>query len=185
MANLSGKDWVSKFPTSKEIGALSSPFSGNVKKFVDALHAAKAKVEVSATLRPPARAYLMHYAFKVAQGLDPAKVPPMPGVDIDWVHKDASGNADLKASTQAAAEMVSAYDIAYEPALKSHHSEGKAIDMNISWSGDLAIKDAKGNMVTIKSSPRNGGNKELHAIGAGYGVIKLVSDPPHWSSDGH
>jgi hypothetical protein len=26
---------------------------------------------------------------------------------------------------------------------------------------------------------------DLHALGATYGVIKLVSDPPHWSDDGH
>jgi len=25
----------------------------------------------------------------------------------------------------------------------------------------------------------------LQEVGAGYGVIKLKSDPPHWSSDGH
>jgi hypothetical protein len=25
----------------------------------------------------------------------------------------------------------------------------------------------------------------LHAVGASYGVHKLASDPPHWSTDGH
>ncbi|MDB5964086.1 MAG: hypothetical protein JWQ72_586 [Polaromonas sp.] len=25
----------------------------------------------------------------------------------------------------------------------------------------------------------------LHGVGASYGVFKLVSDPPHWSDNGH
>jgi uncharacterized Zn-binding protein involved in type VI secretion len=33
--------------------------------------------------------------------------------------------------------------------------------------------------VTIKKM------SDLHAVGASYGVHKLVSDPPHWSDDGH
>jgi hypothetical protein len=109
----------------------------------------------------------------------------MSGVDIDWVITDKAGKPDLAASKKAAKEMVDAYDIAYEPALKSRHTEGLAIDMDISWSGDLTIVTADGDPTTIKTSPRDGGNKELQAVGAGYGVIKLKSDPPHWSSDGH
>ena len=27
--------------------------------------------------------------------------------------------------------------------------------------------------------------RALNAVGATYGVNKLVSDPPHWSDDGH
>jgi hypothetical protein len=49
----------------------------------------------------------------------------------------------------------------------------------------LKIKNAKGDEVTITTTPRTGNdNKELHAVGATYGVHKLVSDPPHWSHDG-
>lgn len=29
------------------------------------------------------------------------------------------------------------------------------------------------------------GNVMLHGVGAGYGVLKLVADPLHWSDDGH
>jgi len=117
--------------------------------------------------------------------MDPGQVPPMTGVDIDWVHKDKQGKPDVDASKKAASEMAKAYSIAYKPALKSRHTEGLAIDMGISWTGDLKIKAATGKDVTIKSNPRDGGNKELQAVGAGYGVVKLKSDPPHWSSDGH
>lgn len=39
---------------------------------------------------------------------------------------------------------------------------------------------------SITTVPRNGaGNVALHGVGAGYGVLKLVADPPHWSDDGH
>jgi hypothetical protein len=40
-------------------------------------------------------------------------------------------------------------------------------------------------MITVTSAPRNGGNASLQQVGQSYGVIKLVSDPPHWSTDGH
>jgi len=37
-----------------------------------------------------------------------------------------------------------------------------------------------------RGTPRTGaGNTALHGVGAGYGVHKIVSDPPHWSDDGH
>jgi hypothetical protein len=58
--------------------------------------------------------------------------------------------------------------------------------MSISWSGTLAIKDANGRTVSIRSEPRTGaGNRDLHRVGRSYGAIKLVSDPPHWSDNGH
>jgi hypothetical protein len=56
--------------------------------------------------------------------------------------------------------------------------------MTISWSRTLSIKKKDGTTVNIATQPRNGGNPQLVAVGAGYGVIKLVSDPPHWSDDG-
>ena len=176
----SGSKWVAKFPTSKKISDLKGSFAGNMASFAKALIAAKATVNVSATYRPPERAYLMHYAYAIAKGLDPKKVPKMQGVDIDWSH-----NGDAKAAKKGAAEMVSAYKIVHKPALKSRHTEGLAIDMDVSWSGDLKIKDASGKEVTISSSPRTGMNTELAEVGASYGVKKLASDPPHWSSDGH
>jgi len=185
MGKPSGKEWVSKFPTSTSLGDLKGTFASSANKFIDALKAAGAKVDISATLRPAQRAYLMHWSYLIAHGTDPSKVPAMSGVDIEWVYKDKAGKPDTAASKKAAKEMADAYDIAYEPALKSRHTEGAAIDMDISWSGELTIATADGKSATIKSSPRDGGKKELQEVGAGYGVIKLKSDPPHWSSDGH
>lgn len=182
---ISGKDWVNKFPTSKSVADLDPTFGANVSKFLAALAAAGASVSINATYRPRERAYLMHYAFRIArQGLSPLDVPALAGVEIEWAHKSASGKLDLTASRNAAEEMVDAYGIAYKPALRSQHTQRLAIDMTISWQGDLKIADAKGKVVTI-GSPRTGQNSALINVGATYKVIKLISDPPHWSVDGH
>lgn len=186
MATLSGKDWVDKFPESTSVDDLKETFRTSAKSFLAALQKAGATVDIASTYRPPERAYLMHYSYKIAKaGLDPSKVPAMDGVDIDWVYKDAKGKMDLAASRNAAQAMVSAYGIVFQPVLQSRHTEGKAIDMDISWSGDLTIDQFGGKGTTITSAPRTGGNADLQSVGAGYGVHKLATDPPHWSSDGH
>lgn len=183
---LSGVQWVNQFPTSKSTVDLAQPFRGNVERFIAALRAAGAMVDVEATLRPPERAYLMHYSFRIArEGLDPSQVPGMTGVDIQWVHKDTSGTPDLTASRRAATAMVQAYGIAFKPALNSHHTRGIAIDMAIAWNGNLTITNGQGQSITITTLPHHGDNTTLHQVGASYGVIKLRSDPPHWSADGH
>jgi len=183
---LSGSDWVHRFPTSSKIDDLHPPFRDNVHRFLDALTAAGVRVVVADTFRPPERAYLMHFAFAIAHGTaNPAKVPLMEGVDIQWVHTDAAGNPDPVATKTAAADMVRAYGLSFPPALTSRHCEGLAIDMRISWLGNLAIADGSGKRISIANDPRDGGNSALHQVGASYGVIKLVTDPPHWSSDGH
>ena len=70
-------------------------------------------------------------------------------------------------------------------ATKSLHMEGKAIDMTINWTGELRMRDGQGQLVDVPP-PRSGDiNARLHQVGASYGVIKLVSDKPHWSTDGH
>ena len=183
---LSGPDWVKQFPTTSSVDDLAEPFRTNVKNFLAALSVAGARVVVSDTFRPPQRVYLMHWAFAIAnRTANPAKVPPMDGVDIQWVHTDVAGNPDAAATTAAAAAMVKAYGIVFAPAVASRHTERLAVDMTISWSGALTIKNASDSPVTIAAPPHNGLNPGLHAVGATYGVIKLVSDPPHWSSDGH
>ena len=56
--------------------------------------------------------------------------------------------------------------------------------MTIGWNGTLAIRDATGSVRKL-DAPRTGdANRELHQVGASYRVLKLVSDPPHWSDDG-
>lgn len=185
LAVVSGADWVQQFPTSTDVEDLASPFRENVRAFLQALRDAGADVRISATYRPAERAYLMHYAFRIArEGLDPRQVPARAGVEIEWVHKKANNQVDLSASKNAAEDMVLAYGIVYKPALNSQHTRRLAIDMTISWTGTLSIKNATGKTVEIKRSPRSGQNADLVSVGQTYRVIKLVSDPPHWSSDG-
>lgn len=187
MGVLSGIEWVGRFPASASIDDLSEPFRTKAQRFLEALRSTNASVIVEGTLRPPERAYLMHYCFGIARkNFDPRAVPPRAGVDIEWVHRDGEGNPDLAASKAAAEEMTKGYGIVYEPVLKSRHTSGLAVDMTIRWEGALTIASAGGGVCTIVSGPRTGaGNPELHKIGASYGVFKLLSDPPHWSSDGH
>ncbi|KIC48125.1 hypothetical protein [Tateyamaria sp. ANG-S1] len=183
--NLSGLAWFkanqSKYPNSNKISALASGFKTSVQAFEKALKAAGATIIVSSTKRNKSRAYIMRYAWDVAnKKTAPDKVPKITGVDINWDHGDAAK------SIKAAKEMIgsSGFNIAYKPSLTSRHIEGKAIDWTIKWNKELKIKDKKGKEVVIKSSPKSGQNKELHAVGKTYGVVKLASDPPHWSTDG-
>lgn len=183
---LSGPSWVAKFPTSTSTSDLVEPFRDDVNSFLAALSEAGASVRITATYRPPQRAYLMHYAYEIAKkGLNPASVPARDDVAICWVHTNADGSANVAASKKAALQMVKAYGIVHEPALTSNHTKGLAIDMNISWSGKLRIANANGKVITISTSPRSGMNRTLWKVGATYGVFKLASDRPHWSYNGH
>lgn len=183
---VSGADWVHRFPHSRDVEDLVSPFREGLKRFLSALSDAGAVVSIATTYRPAERAYLMHYAWRIArEGLDPRAVPMHENIDIEWVHRRANNRVDLIASRKAAEDMIAAYGIVYRPALNSQHTRRLAIDMTISWRGDfLLIRNFRGSLVRIEGAPRSGQNARLHAVGATYGVIKLVSDPPHWSSDG-
>jgi hypothetical protein len=113
---LSGAAWVSHFPTSNSLDDLREPFERNAKSFVSALRAASASVTIDDTVRPPQRAYLMHYSFAIArEDLDPATVPAMAGVGIQWAHTDAAGATDSTASKAAAEQMVQGYGIVFKP----------------------------------------------------------------------
>ncbi len=184
---LSGPQWVARFPTSRNTADLTPAFQLAVNRFIAALRAAGANIIISATYRPVERAFLMHYSFRIArEGFDPNNVPQQAGIEICWLHRDNNGNPNLGDSRAAAEQMVQAYNIVHRPALVSRHTQRRAIDMTITWAGDLAITDGNGIVVNINSLPRNGANNaDLHAVGASYGVIKLVGDAPHWSDDGH
>lgn len=188
MPMLSGPGWVQQFPTSVDPDDCVEPFRTNLKDFLAALAAASAVVHISATYRPPERAALMHYAWKIANNiLAPQDVPLIAGVDIDWVHRDDTGDPDIPKSRSMASQMVHAYDIVRQPALVSRHTQRNAVDMDIRWNGPLAIRPRGGAPVAITSGPRDGMNADLHAIGSSYGVKKaaFANDPPHWSNDGH
>jgi len=179
MTERSGAQWCARFPTSTSVADLREPFRTAVSHFLAALKNAGASYQIAATYRPPERAYLMHWAWLIANGTLPGAVPACAGVDIDWTH-----GGDVAAARAAARAMVAAYSIRYEPSLTSHHCERRAIDMTVTWDGTLNIRNAHGTLLAIASSPRSGDNHDLQAIAREFGVIKLVSDPPHWSDDG-
>jgi hypothetical protein len=182
-ATLSGEAWwranQARYPNSQSVEDLEPEFAKKVNVFLAALKEAGAKVVISSTRRDAGRAYLMHHAWAISQGsVKPSEVPERAGIAIRWDH------GDDKKSKQAASDMVRLFGMKHQASLKSRHIDGKAIDMTITWTKTLKIKDKNGQEVTIDSIPRSGDNKELQRVGASYGVVKLATDPPHWSVDG-
>jgi hypothetical protein len=182
-ADMSGTAWwranQARFPNSSAVSDLAPGFVTQVTSFIAALRKAGATVDVSATRRNKIRAYLMHYCWTIAKGTDKAAdIPAEPGCSIIWDHGD-----DTR-SRRAAQDMVDLFDIVFQPSLASRHIPGLAIDMTISWSGTIKVRNASGKDVAL-STPVDDTNTTLHGIGASYGVRKLLSDPPHWSDNGH
>jgi hypothetical protein len=180
---LSGKAWwdanQARFPNSAALADLAPAFRDKVTRFIAALKDAGAQVSVSATRRNESRARLMNACWRIAKGsLKPRDVPPIADCAIQWDHGSDA------ASRRGAQEMVDMFRIAFQPSVTSLHIKGRAIDMTIGWEGTIRVKDANGVSKSV-GAPRDGSNKTLHAIGASYGVIKLASDPPHWSDNGH
>lgn len=183
---LSGEVWVKRFPGKTDIDSCEGDFKTNMTAFKAALDEAKAVVDITATYRPPERAYMMHWSWEIVNNKqDPKTVNGYEGVNINWDH------GDNQKSIKAAQEMVNGFKMSTlktPPALDSRHTHREAIDMTISWTGDLVIKNKDGTAVTIKSDPKTGMNTDLKAVGETYGVKKFVGgdkDIPHWSSTGH
>lgn len=192
MKKLSGSIWVSRFLGSNSVETLTPPFKNKVIFFLESMRDAGINVVITSTLRPSERAYLMHWSWKLSRNLvKPQNIPYKTGVNIDWVHVNSDGSINFTQSIVAAKEMVRAYgmtNLNVAPSLTSRHTEGYAIDMLLTWHGNIEIKDQKGNTCKIKSLPHDGMNKELHIIGQSFGVIKYhggSKDKPHWSIDGY
>jgi hypothetical protein len=180
MSEPSGPQWCARFPTSTSCDDLLPEFRDKVLAFISAMERGGASVSIAATYRPPERAYLMHWCCLIGNtGQDIGAVPPMNGVDIDWSHSGEFGDARA-----AARAMKKGYAIQYPAALTSRHTQRRAIDMTIHWTDTLSIRDFNGELWNVTSSPRSGLNPDLIKVGATFGVIKLVKDPPHWSDDG-
>jgi len=184
--NLSGSKWFdnnqNKYRTSKSLSDLEPGFQRKVRSFISAMRYAGATVKINATERPKKRAEVMNRTWLVMKGrADPTCVTPIPGVAIEWDHGDKDRS---KAAALELAKRFGIQDRSQAPSPNSRHVTGHAVDMIITWSGDLPIIDGKGKVVIIKSGPRKGANTDLHKVGASYGVKKLANDEPHWSSDG-
>jgi len=196
---LSGPSWVAKFPDSKSVSALAPSFRKDVTDFIAAMTKATVKVRVITTVRPRERAYLMHWSWLIAKGrVVPKNVPAFvptghdAAVNICWTHTDSSGINEA-ASIKAARQMVAAYHtdlkLKVAPALNSLHTQGLAIDMTTTWTAKkIDIREKNGHETVIGSTPRNGLNRQLIAVGKTYGVINFLNaakDRNHWSSTGH
>jgi hypothetical protein len=186
----SGSFWVNWANTnaknSNSVDDLVDPFMSNAKAFIKALKDAEATVNVTATRRNAKRAYLFHWCWKIGVGMvNASEATPMEGVDIEWDHGDA------EKSTAGAKEMIEGFGLAVPPnsknppSLTSNHIPGKAIDMAIDWTGTMKIKNKDGAEETVEFIADVNKNTKLHAVGASYGVMKLTTDAPHWSHDGH
>lgn len=185
---LSGPQWVTRFPGDATTATLTNAFRDSCNAFIAAIQTAHGRVDIDATFRPLERAYLMHWAHKIFRNeFLPASVPPMAGVHINWVHPT------VDESKNAAGLMCMGFHILglaqnTPPALDTLHSHRQAIDMRISWTGTLNIERSDGTSLAIISLPRTGMNAQLKEVGRSYGVIKFVggnNDRPHWSTTGH
>jgi hypothetical protein len=191
----SSVELLDEFPVSDELNDLDSNFRPNVRAFVELLEQAGASVEILATTWPPELAYVMHWAWRIAkEDYHPLAVPPIdeiefdadvnPDLDISWWH------GSFEASKEVAEEIVEACgldDLEEPPALVSHHVAGEAIDMKISWHGDLFLPTPSGGEIVIASSPHDETNRDLIALAAAYGIIlyeDMDKNPVHWSVDG-
>lgn len=190
-AQLSGSEWIARYPGSSSPADLRFPFRGYVEALIAALRTAGARVTVTATFRPPQRAYMMHWSWRIANmKADAQRIPPMSGLDIRWDHVDAHGHYSSLASVAAAKAMVAGFQmqrLGVAPSLTSRHTLGLGIDMAICWNGMLKICDATGHTVEVATLPRSGLNKELQRVAEAYGVIKYNRtgvDHPHWSDNG-
>ena len=189
MAVKSGIFWVTwanaHAQNSSKIEHLVEPFRSQAIAFIKALHDAGATVAVTATKRSVRRAYLFHWSWKIALGKCKASdATAIAGVNIQWDHGNDA------ASATGANQMVTGFGLAVPPksinapALTSNHITGHAIDMDITWTGTINVKDKLGKTTAIAFNGDVNGNKALHGVGASYGVKKLVTDAPHWSHHG-
>jgi len=88
------------FPGSASADDLNEPFRQNFYEFFVAMERAGCNMTISSTYRPPERAYLMHFSWRIYfEHLNATKIPDRPGVDIEWDHGDS------KASKKAAEDM--------------------------------------------------------------------------------
>ncbi|MFO0858752.1 MAG: hypothetical protein U0640_15515 [Phycisphaerales bacterium] len=175
---------MKKFPADDTVAALEDDFEKKVEAFIAAVKKAGVTPSIKSVYRPPERQHLMRWCWKIVEkNHDAQTVPAKEGVDIDWWHGD-----QLK-SVKAAKEMYDGYglDTKAEPPETSRHTEKKAIDMSITWTGSLTIKDKDDKDVVISSEPRNSSNADLIKVAKTYGVIHFInaaSDVNHWSTDG-
>jgi hypothetical protein len=182
----SGASWVDRFPVSEDVNDLDSGFLSDLREFRSVLEEAGAELEILTTRVPPERAYLMHWAWRIAkEGFDPRQVPYMDGVDVRWWH------GDMKTSQDAAWSMVLGYeidDLDDPPPHVSAYTEGQVIAMRIRWTGALTLYRDEPQEQIIDKGPNDGTNPAIIALAELHGLEHLLtvpdSDEVHWAMAG-
>lgn len=181
----SGASWVDRFPISDDPHHLDSEIRSLWTPFQSVMETAGADVEILATQKPPERAYLMYWAWRIAkEDYDPQQVPDMEGVNIRWWH------GDLQASRNAAWQMVHGYDIGDHkepPPRVSPYTEGQVIATRITWQGDLTLfRGDPTRELVITEGPHDATNEALIELAEiHFGLVHLLtvedSDEVHWT----
>jgi len=184
----SGAEWVeladaSGWTNSADFAALDPSWGPRAQAFVEGLRAAGAQVNVTAGLRHPNRAFLMHYAWGVAQGqYTPAQANEACrgcGINIEWDHGTA------EACRAAAQALVEAFGLVHQASIRSNHIRGLAIDMEIS---DLPASITMNGQTyaTQQGASGEAAARSVAPIGRAMGVIWFgPGDVVHWSHNGH
>ncbi|MCY1163574.1 hypothetical protein D9M71_32140 [compost metagenome] len=174
---VSGVDWCKLFLQSSSLNDLAEPFKTNAKKFINGMKMADITVVINTTWRPDQRSYLMYYSTAITRGqIAVDKVPPFPGVNIDWTH-----NGNKEAAVRAAKLMYQKYGVGNNPVGKpgsSNHNKKMAVDMRITnYNGKVVIIDGERTEITSWAV--------LTQLGRKHNVIWYgVKDKPHWSHTG-
>ena len=184
----SGAEWfeianASGWSNTTELTALDPSWRPRVEAFIAGLRAAGAEVRITAGLRHPNRAFLMHYAWGVAHGqYTPSQANQVcrgRGIHIDWDH------GDVAASRTAAQALVAAFDLVHQASITSNHIRGLAIDMEIS-NLPASITMNGHTYTTQLGASGEAAARSVAPIGRAMGVIWLgPADVVHWSHDGH
>lgn len=183
----SGANWVqianaNGWSNTTAFSALDASWGPRAEAFVTGLRGAGAQVTITAGLRHPNRAFLMHYAWGVSHGqYTPAQANAAcrgRGIDIEWDHGSAA------ASRAAAQALVSAFGLVHQASITSNHVRGLAIDMNIS--GLPASITLNGQTYsTRRGASGSAAAASVAPIGRDMGVIWFgAGDPVHWSQNG-
>jgi hypothetical protein len=185
--DLSGAHWRAQatangWANSTDFADLESSFGANAETFVSGLRNAGATVTVSAGLRHPKRAKLMHYAWKVAHGaITPAAATSAcnaAGINIEWDH------GELVASKAAAQALCDSFRLIACASLTSNHMSGEAIDMRITNVPETLTINGTEYQADMAAGGEADEDKVDH-IGRELGVLWYGSgDWVHWSVTG-
>lgn len=184
----SGASWVATansqgWTDSTDFSTFNGTWGPKARAFVEGLRNNGADVTVTAGLRHPNRATLMHYAWHVAAGSKTAAAANADcrarGIAIEWDHGDATR------TRSAANALKNAFGLVHAAALTSNHIAGLAMDLNIRSVPRSLTMNGK----TYQSGGKGNGTLDedkVDHIGRDMGVIWFGSgDWVHWSVDGH